>query len=443
MMLIGGLPLIELVARRASHSRHEVIVATSVEQYDDRIVSHLQRAGVPVMRGDLDDVLGRFAAATADLSDDDRVVRLTGDNPMVDAALVDELIAALDAAGRSYGRVDIEAVPEGLGVEVFPAALLREADAKATDPYDREHVTPWIRRNCGGELLFAPAANPGRPAAYRATVDCLADYDRLCRVFDQVDEAVRAPWSDLMARLVAMVDADGEQVPRADGDPGMGRLILGSDLLGIHATASTIRDVFATAVRRGVTHAAFEPLRGSVVAQGTLPALRQRIRHISRIPSLPVLADQQSLSSLVEVVVERACAEIGQRRLDIVTMSETDDAVARSAVAWHTLTDYRVAGVIGRIGTTIRRPGDLQTAADLPHLELIVVPGDRLSALSSHLGQFLTRSDPPGPGCRCIVDDPVDVAQALRWPWVDAVIVYPRDAASWAAALDAACRETV
>ncbi len=56
------MPLVELVARRASRSGHEVVVATSEERDDGRIAEHLRSVGVPVLRGPLDDVLGRFVA---------------------------------------------------------------------------------------------------------------------------------------------------------------------------------------------------------------------------------------------------------------------------------------------------------------------------------------------------------------------------------------------
>ena len=189
MMTIGGMPLIELVARRATRGGHEVVVATSREEYDQRIADHLGRHGIPVLRGSLDDVLSRFIAATADMDDTDRVVRLTGDNPVVDCELVDELIAAVEASPWSYGRIDLARVPEGLGVEVCTVADLREAAARATSGYDHEHVTPWIRRHLG-ELSYAPRDIDFDIVTYRCTIDSLADYVRVAQLVDRYDDPV-------------------------------------------------------------------------------------------------------------------------------------------------------------------------------------------------------------------------------------------------------------
>ena len=219
LMTIGGLPLVELVARRASRTGHEVVVATSTEAYDDRIAQHCAAVGLDVVRGSLDDVLGRFVLATEDLELHDRVVRLTGDNPFADAGLVDEFLDATAASGHTYGRVDIDRTPEGLGAEVFTADALRRASESTSDPYDREHVTPWLRRALGEVRPLVPEGAPADVRAYRATVDTLHDMVRVSTVFDGVDDPVGIRWQELMARLVDRVDALGPRVPAAATGP--------------------------------------------------------------------------------------------------------------------------------------------------------------------------------------------------------------------------------
>lgn len=366
LMTVSGVPLIELVARRAARTGFEVVVATSTEPYDDLIAHHLSRIGIPVMRGPLDDVLGRFQEATRDLEPTDTVVRLTGDNPVVDAALVQELIDTMADAGHSYGRVDIAQVPEGLGVEVFSVELLRSAAAEATEAYDREHVTPWIRRNCGGELLFAPACNPGDPEAYRCTTDCLHDYDRISRLFNDAEDPVAEPWSRIVTRLKAEVDALGPQVHKLENGRGFPEAVLSASRVGQGADGSpdmeVAREVFVTALDRGVSHVYCRAADVAMVRAATLPALNRRLRHVVEIN--PGSGDPLA----VEAAVERAFADLGQRSLAGIVVS----AATSSPEVWEVLAGYRARGEVTEIGMLANNDEDL---TDLPDgATLVVVP---------------------------------------------------------------------
>lgn len=433
LMHLGGMPLIELVARRASRTGYEVVVATSVEPYDDRIADHLTRVGVPVLRGDLDDVLGRFAAATADLADDDLVVRLTGDNPLMDADVIAELMAAMAGSSHAYGRVDIDVVPEGLGCEVFTARDLRRAAAEASDPYDREHVTPWLRRTLG-ELLFAPAANPGDPGAFRATVDCLHDYVRVSRLFDDEPDPVGVPWTALMARLAAQVDAAGARPAPVDRQgPPLARVLLGASGLGLGGgprDAAVVRDAFARALDAGVTHALAAPGEAALLASGTLPALRQRLAAVVTLPALDSPIDGPGhLAWQVRALVERAMAELQGRRLGGVLFASAEDAFAGDGGAWDTLREYVAEGLVAEPGVVVTDPQQLGMLADLEGLALVLVDAadarlrtpqaaDRLAALAER-ATVLARTGA----------DPDAAASAIALPWVDAVVAEPADAA--------------
>lgn len=335
LMDLGGMPLIELVARRASRTGFEVVVATSVEAYDDRIARHLERVGIRVVRGQLDDVLGRFLVATEDLDPTDRVIRLTGDNPVGDASLVQEMLDEMAGSGYDYGRVDIERVPEGLGVEAFTVEALRRAGSEAVDAYDREHVTPWIRRNLG-EYLFVPDGAYGDPAVYRCTTDCLHDYDRVSRLFDGIEDPVSIGWREVIARLDGMVRGFGTLAEPAATPAHMTSALLGVDRL--HGrSGSIVRECFAEAVNRGISHVFLRAEQAPSVATGTLPGLRQRLG------AMLVVDDRSELETMV--ALERSFAHLGQRRAAAVLVD-----TALPSVAWAVARRYQAEGVVGQAG---------------------------------------------------------------------------------------------
>lgn len=359
LMTVGGMPLVELVARRASRTGFEVVVATSIESYDDRIAAQLEPVGIRVVRGPLDDVLARFLDATSDLDETDRVVRLTGDNPVADADLVQELIDEMDATGREYGRVDIDVVPEGLGVEVFSVAWLRRAGREAASGYDREHVTPWIRRHTE-ELLFAPKLNPGHPAVYRATVDCLHDFTRVSRLFDGFADPVAVGWSHIMDGLVGQVRALG---PIAKEVPAAGRrlttLILGVTNAGGEQRAGwSIREVFTRAVEAGVSDVLCRAEEAPLVATGLLPMLKQRLG-VSVV--LPSVTDGPDPATMLRYRIERARAESGHGALRAVFVSQAD--IEREPSIVDVLLDYRDRGIIAEAGVFLAPGSTLDPAA--------------------------------------------------------------------------------
>lgn len=366
MLTIGGMPLIELVARRASRSGHEVVVATSEEPYDDRIAHHLGTVGIRVVRGSLDDVLGRFVQAAEGLDPDDLVVRLTGDNPLADADLVDDLIAALSTSTHTYGRVDIDQVPEGLGAEVFTAAALRQAAATATDAYDREHVTPWLRRSLG-ELLFVPDDCADDVTAYRATVDTLGDYVRVASLFDGLADAVGTPWLSLLNELAARVDSSGPRVGAVATAFGrLSRVVLSARLFDEGRAparpaerAETLRALVATAIERGVTHVDVGRSDGhseQLLRTSAEPALVRRFGLISRVdPVVVEPADDTALALAVEASVERSFATFGRRGVDLLVFSGSGAAHR----GWSRARGYRDAGLAAGLGIVAHTLDDL------------------------------------------------------------------------------------
>lgn len=145
--LIGERSLIETLMERLSASRRldRIVLATSIDGANDPLCEKVTSMGHRVYRGSEKDVLERFYLASKEAGAK-TVVRITGDCPLVDPALVDEVIDLYTTAGVDYASNVLPAsYPDGLDVEVFSFSALEKAHNEATRPEQREHVTPFIR----------------------------------------------------------------------------------------------------------------------------------------------------------------------------------------------------------------------------------------------------------------------------------------------------------
>ena len=103
MKLIGGIPMIEVLLKRLARAEevNAIVVATSLDPRNQPLVDHVSAMGYGCYRGSEEDVLDRYIQA-ARSANADVVVRITGDCPLVDPALVDEAIHQFKVADVDY-----------------------------------------------------------------------------------------------------------------------------------------------------------------------------------------------------------------------------------------------------------------------------------------------------------------------------------------------------
>lgn len=205
LMDIGGKPMIDRVVERARRVRGvaEVVVATSVDAGDDPLEAHVRSTtGAPVVRGSEDDVLSRFVKA-ARAFDADRVIRATADCPLFSPMANEGVLAVQQAGDLDYVHTWGERhLPRGTDAEVATRAALELAAEQATLPPDREHVTPWIRRETDrfrlGTWHFGQQL-----AHHRWTVDEPDDLALIRRVYAALDDPDAADIPEVLALLEA------------------------------------------------------------------------------------------------------------------------------------------------------------------------------------------------------------------------------------------------
>ena len=150
MKEVLGKPLLEYQIERMKRvkSADEIVIATTVSDADRVIVDFCDRLSIPCFRGSEQDVLSRYYEA-AKTFNADIVVRLTSDCPLVDPSIVERVLRYYFDHSSEYDYVSnclIRTYPRGMDSEVFPFGILEDAYAEATEPADREHVTPFIYR---------------------------------------------------------------------------------------------------------------------------------------------------------------------------------------------------------------------------------------------------------------------------------------------------------
>jgi spore coat polysaccharide biosynthesis protein SpsF len=179
-----GKPLLSWIIDEVKKSKHthEIIIATSVNQANDVLVSFCEQNNVSYFRGDEDDVLSRFTTI-AKKGAYDCIVRLTADNPILDCTILDETIAEHFNKANDYTNTD--GLPTGMNFEVISTATLLDLENHSLTAADREHVTLFVKNSGKYSIgVYQPTVNP-LLKTLRLTVDYPSDYALLSSILAQ------------------------------------------------------------------------------------------------------------------------------------------------------------------------------------------------------------------------------------------------------------------
>lgn len=181
-----------VLTRVARLAGPQLWLATTTAPEDDAVAAAGAAAGAEVFRGSAEDVLGRFAACVAAMPrQPELVVRVCADRPFACPVLLAELLAVWEAVGRPgyLSNTLVKSYPDGLDLELVSPTALAEAAAEAHDPFEREHVTPFLYRRPERYRLVNLTCPYGNFAAIRATIDTAVDLERLRMVEERLAAA--------------------------------------------------------------------------------------------------------------------------------------------------------------------------------------------------------------------------------------------------------------
>jgi spore coat polysaccharide biosynthesis protein SpsF len=393
LLPVAGYPLVVLCAQRLGRGGLDVVVATSNTPSDDTLADVLARASICCYRGSLEDVLDRFAAAVADLDEQDILVRTTADNPVPDAAFVQDLVGFLELQDADYVGTSSPAdgLPYGLSAEAMSVGALREANLQATSFFDREHVTPWIIRN----LRTVPPDRhlwglPDR-SALRCTIDTSDDYERMQQAFSQfADDPIDTPWQRIVESVQALPCAPRFRIPfvvregLAESVLALGTVQLGMryGIGNVHGRPSTPESVaiVRSAVDHGVTwldtahaYGASERRIGRAL-RGSWRNRTKVITKLSPLSHLPNDALKECVKGLVDASVYRSLHALDVPRLDVLMLHRWRHRSSNDGAIWRRLLTLRDKGLIRELGTSLYQPEDAIAALSDPDVHHLQIP---------------------------------------------------------------------
>lgn len=189
MKKLNGKPMITYTLEALKKSRYidQVILATSNKKQDDELANYVETLGIKVFRGDEDNVLKRYKLAS-DKYKGDIIVRVTGDCPLINPIICDNVITHYLMYDYDYVRLDVpNTFQRGFDTEVFSKEVLDKVDKVVGGNEDsnnkmyKEHVTYYIYSN---EDKFKIGLVSGKGKFYKnkhinLSVDTKEDFDRV------------------------------------------------------------------------------------------------------------------------------------------------------------------------------------------------------------------------------------------------------------------------
>ena len=184
-----GRPMLELLVERVERSEcvDSIVVATTTNEPDQKIVEVASLIGIESFRGSENDVVARVIGAM-EVAEADIVVQLTGDCPLLDPEIIDQLVRVFAANTFDYvSNCLVRSYPRGLDVQVGSLALLHQSLAIAKDSAHHEHVFLSVYENPDQFRLFNVFAPPElcRPD-WRWTLDTAADYACITKIYEML-----------------------------------------------------------------------------------------------------------------------------------------------------------------------------------------------------------------------------------------------------------------
>jgi spore coat polysaccharide biosynthesis protein SpsF (cytidylyltransferase family) len=186
LMDIEGKPMLWHIINRLRFSKklNDIILAIPDTKKNDILEKFAKDNKIKYFRGNENDVLSRYYE-TAKKFKCEVIIRITGDDPLVDPQIIDFTVKKHLKSDTDYTSNNLKRTfPLGLDIEVFNFEVLERAYKEAKENYQREHVTAYIYEHPEiFKLQNVDAKGKLRKPSLRLTVDTKEDLKLIREIY--------------------------------------------------------------------------------------------------------------------------------------------------------------------------------------------------------------------------------------------------------------------
>lgn len=208
MLPLADEPLLVRIVERINASKipKEIVVATTTNKDDDKVVELCKKYNIKYFRGHPTDLLDRHYKAGLEFNAD-VVVKIPSDCPLICPDVIDRILEFHLENNDKFDFVSNlhpATYPDGNDVEVIPMNILEIAWKEAKQSFEREHTTPFIwerpKRFRIGNVEWETGLDFSM--SHRFTIDYREDYEFIKRIYDELyDEKKIFTLCDIMMLL--------------------------------------------------------------------------------------------------------------------------------------------------------------------------------------------------------------------------------------------------
>lgn len=190
---ISNKPMILYTLDRLSKSKYidKIILATSIKESENPLVEICTTAGYSVFRGEEDNVLKRYKDALDEHCKESCVViRVTGDCPLIDPIIVDNVVSYYLMNDHDYVRLDVpQSFVRGFDVEVFSSNALNyvynKVSKNISEEFElyKEHVTLYMYKHPEEFNIGVVKGSQLYNKNYRLCVDTPEDFELVKNIY--------------------------------------------------------------------------------------------------------------------------------------------------------------------------------------------------------------------------------------------------------------------